>query len=183
MRSPRLIIAILAMLLVSVAQAPATANFTGDSVNVQWLAPTTSSPLMDLGTQTITSAGNDYLFMGGSSTITVTPDAIEIAKNTYGSGTFSEAGFNGFAFQDLTNALIAGVTVDSSTSLSGFDSSRVTFTDDTIWVNLQGLTFVSGSSVMLDVSFADAVPEPAYYQLGALLAFGGLGALRLRKRA
>jgi hypothetical protein len=28
----------------------------------------------------------------------------------------------------------------------------------------------------------DVVPEPAFYQLGALLVFGGLGALRLRRR-
>jgi len=35
---------------------------------------------------------------------------------------------------------------------------------------------------MDDVTY-HAVPEPAFYQLGALLALGGLGALRLRKRA
>jgi hypothetical protein len=44
----------------------------------------------------------------------------------------------------------------------------------------------SGAATVYDMAFTlqgAPVPEPAFYQLGALLALGGLGALRLRKRA
>jgi hypothetical protein len=41
----------------------------------------------------------------------------------------------------------------------------------------------TGSTLAPGVVDPPTVPEPAFYQLGSLLALGGLGVLRLRKRA
>ena len=67
---------------------------------------------------------------------------------------------------------ISGVSVNGATSLAGFNSSRVSFDADNIYVNWQGLTAVPSQIVSLDVQFTE-VPEPA------TLALVGLSGLEL----
>jgi hypothetical protein len=86
----------------------------------------------------------------------------------------------------------ATVTWDSTALLSATLPGPVDFTKYSYTMvatsNSTTLTFDLNSecAVFLDdvsVTEASAVPEPAFYQLGSLLALGGLGALRMRKRS
>lgn len=79
---------------------------------------------------------------------------------------------------------------DSGLSVPGWAWS---FAYDTEWQwspDGQGLGYGWDDIPSHGLDYADlnlwayqAVPEPAFYQLGALLALGGLGVLRLRRRS
>jgi hypothetical protein len=70
--------------------------------------------------------------------------------------------FNGLIFQSPNSLGIAGVTVDPSTNMAGFDASRVSFTGNEIRVNWQGLGYVDGTVVRLNFAF---VPAPSALSL------------------
>lgn len=83
---------------------------------------------------------------------------------------------NGPIFTSVLPHDIASATVDGSTTMAGFDDSRVSFTSNQILVNWAGLSYVDGTVVKINFSF---VPEPAS---AALLLVAGL-ALAARARS
>src|SRR4029453_2421175 len=77
---------------------------------------------------------------------------------------WGSAPFNGWVLSDQTDSLgaILGVSIDPSTNLDGFSLANLSFTDDSITVNWQGLDFTTATTVSLNVTFGDAaVPEPS----------------------
>jgi hypothetical protein len=101
------------------------------------------------------------------------------------SPTWNSLTFNGVIFTLLAPSTlnISNVIVSPSTTMVGFDASRVSLTSNSIAIDWGGLSYVAGTIVSLDFAFRDAtaVPEPATLALmGAGLA--GFG-LRRRKRA
>jgi len=105
--------------------------------------------------------------------INITSDQLiydPLANVTYGTGTF-----NGFVF-DFSNApTIVGVTVDSGSS---FAPTGVSFSADSISLNLSGDTVTTSSTLILDIS---STPEPATSGL-MLTGIGLLGLLLMRRR-
>ena len=92
--------------------------------------------------------------------------------------TWNVADFCGLVFDSAAPLDITSATVDGSTTMAGFDDSRVTFNANQILINWNGLSYVDGTVVR--VNFA-IVPEPG---TAVLLGLGllGLGARRARHR-
>ena len=103
--------------------------------------------------------------------------------------TWNTTSFNGILFKLQSPGIlgIASAVTDSTTSLSGFDNSRVSFTDGTLGINWSGLSYTNGQQVVVDFTFqtsaatlASAVPETSSSL--ALLAGLGLFGLVARRR-
>jgi hypothetical protein len=62
--------------------------------------------------------------------------------------------FNGFEIFDALNGIgdFKSVTINPATNMAGFDSSRITFDANHIWVNWQGLSFDANTVVSLDIN-------------------------------
>lgn len=131
------------------------------------------------------SAGTTFLDTHGNTTTTVTPG--QVVFTFISTGTFGKATFNGFQIAETGGApaTITGVSLDSSSSLAGFDASRISFDTKDVFANVQGLSFVPGQNVTLDLSFLPptpaAVPEPSATLTFALAALG-LGGLMVAAR-
>ena len=88
------------------------------------------------------------------------------------------ASFNGLELL-YSRLTLTDVTIDPKTSVSGFDSSRVSFTSNEIWLNFQSLDYLVGDNVYLDVN--SSVAEPSTWAL-MMLGFAGVGFLGIRNR-
>ena len=103
--------------------------------------------------------------------------------NTSGPSSFTGS-FNGWIFTDVSESIddITGVTIDSTTSLTGFDSSNISFTQNSISLNFAGITY-SDLFVKVNVDFGStrsAVPEPSIIALFGL-GLAGLGLAHRRR--
>lgn len=79
---------------------------------------------------------------------------------------FTPSAFNGIALIDYTGAIgpFLDVTIDPVTNLSGFDSSRISFDANNIYVNFESLNYNINDIVKLDITTgpnASIVPLPA----------------------
>ena len=82
--------------------------------------------------------------------------------------------FDGLHFQDTTGTGIL------SLSASGIDPSRITFDQNNIWMNFQGLTF--GNGAIASVAITPTPIPGAVWLLGSgLLGLVGIGRKRLQK--
>ena len=172
--------------LAVLAHAPAHAQgLNGQMVNVTILYPNQASVYENEGTQLVVPTGTTFLDTYGNTTTTVTPGQVVFTFNS--SSTFGTGTFNGFQIAETGGApaTITGVTLDSSSNLSGFDASRISFDTKNVFANVQGLTFTRGKNVTLDLSFLPpapaAVPEPSA-TLTFTLAALGLGGLMVAAR-
>jgi hypothetical protein len=103
-----------------------------------------------------------------------------------GSSVFTGS-FNGWIFTDLSESIddITRVTIDSTTSLNGFGSSNIRFTQNSISLNFAGITY-SELFVKVNVDFGStrsarsAVPEPSIIALFGL-GLAGLGLAHRRR--
>jgi hypothetical protein len=107
------------------------------------------------------NANNNIFFMAVSAT------SITASNFQFGSFWIADP-FNGFQVVDLSHSLISGVTVDSSTNMSGFNSSRVSFSSNSVTVNWEGLSFTNSTVVKLDLTF-DPPLDPSQVNIAQTL--------------
>jgi len=178
---------VLAALAAGIA-APAIAGpFDGATVHTKYLFSDQGSTYQDFGDTTV--SGDTLLASSlgdvGGVDLHANGSNLNVTFNQgFDGDLWMPASFNGFVVFDDTNSLaaITGVSINGSTTLGGFDNSRITFDADHIFVNWQGLTFNNGDVLSLSAN-TGAVPEPASWAL-MLGGFGLVGgAMRSRKAA
>jgi hypothetical protein len=158
-------------------------------VGIEWLYPNSSTVFatdtIDVGSS-LTCPGSSPICGGfggnGNESFTVTSTSITYTGANYDSLFDTGAAFDGFEFTGVTFAdsgSLSGVTISGDTI--GIDSSEVSFTGNSVEVNLA--TFPIDGSFTLNLSengTTSSVPEPGSLGLvgTALLSFGYL----LRRR-
>jgi hypothetical protein len=161
----------------------AKAGLIGSTVDTKLYYPDLNSLLRDYGEQVVNPAAFFSSLDGETTTITNT-QIIYISPSYF--GIYNTGIFNGYVYDFLNSGnLITKATVDPSSTLSGFDPSKVKLTSDgaggqLVELNLnQGLFFSPGASVVLDVT-TSAVPEPSTLTLLGIAALGLFVAARPR---
>lgn len=155
----------------------------GSSVHAQYFYPDLASPNF-LTADAVVGSGAEFQIFARTWDLTDT----QITTTFTESGWFATAPFNGIVFSDLMDNLasIVGVTIDAATNLNGFTASNVGFDANSISINYVsngvGLTFTPGDQVVLNVQFAQTVPEPGSLLLVAA-ALAAAAGLRQRRAA
>ena len=98
--------------------------------------------------------------------------------------TITSQPFSGLIFTSPGFLTLDGATVGASTTLGGFDNSRVTLSGDQLRLDFAGLSYNDGNLVTLNFTSpvnGTAVPEPATWAI-MILGVGGVGAVARRRR-
>ena len=152
----------------------ASASIVGDTVNVTHYFPDLNSTNADMGSQVVPTANFSYF---GYYDVVVGGDYL-----TYTSGMtgyqWTDSTFNGPVLTDL-NATFTSASIDASSTLAGFDASRLTFDANHIYANMHGL-YLDGYLKINFESGSSAVPEPASIAL-MLAGLAGAAAARRKK--
>jgi len=92
----------------------------------------------------------------GSIDISATSIVYQIDPSTSFSS-FTSGSFNGYVLTDLLDTLpaIADVSINAAGTTLGVEASDITFTEDQIRANVEGLPFAPGDTLTLDVSFLE----------------------------
>lgn len=173
--------------------AAAAADLTGTNATITWLYPDGATTFR---AQTVTvGAGAEVTCPGGGAGGGLC-DGFIVASNfdlgsntislniTGGSSSYAPTAFNGYEFSGLAaGGVWTGYTL--STNFVGLDASRVQFTPDALFVNMQGIAAATGDTFTFTLTQGNAnggVPEPASWAL-MIGGFGLAGAALRRRRA
>jgi hypothetical protein len=94
--------------------------------------------------------------------------------------TWTVASYNGIIFTATSPLDITSAMVGASTTMSGFDNFRVSYTDHQILLNWQGLSYIDGTTV--NINFTSALPQNGSVPEPGTLALLGLGLASLAWR-
>ena len=174
------VLSVLHLMLGAAGQVRA-GGLLGDSIDAQYLVPTISTVNVELGAQTVDPTAS-WIFLD-TVFITATNSTILLYVPPDRAIGFSSLPFAGFGFTDMTNNPgITGVTIDPSSTVPGFDSSRVMFTSSQVFANFSTLGIGAGQQVLLDLTFgSNVVPEPSSLTLAGIASLAGLGMVVWRR--
>ncbi len=173
-------------LFVAASAAPVTAapivdNFNGQTIQVQYLFPDSSTVFNGNSFNVVVGPGfelNNFPVGDPRTNVDISANSILFTYNS--ASTWTATSFNGVHFFDLNNTVtdILSVSINPATNMTGLNAARITFDNDNIFVNWNGLSFTNNTIVQLDVTFRP-VPEPATMAVFGLM---GLSALGIRRR-
>lgn len=169
-------------LLTALAGSPAYATVMGDTFNGSYLFPDANSVALDGGNATVNPTAS-FVFPTGTPNVTATISGTQIVLTFDAAGSYNPASFSGIRLTDLTKSDITGFSLASISGITGFDSSDLLFTSNSLSLNLQGID-VSGSTATIIANISSgAVPEPASWAM-MVAGFGlvGAGVRASRKR-
>ena len=146
-------------------------SLTGVEIQLQAFSPNLETPISEAVTATI----GDGVEFGALPSIelpgeTLVDVNIDITQEGEGIGSiffevdpnetftsFASGEFNGYVFTDISEQIpaIENVTIDELTNTLGLDASDITFTENSIEVNVESLTFNPEDTLLLNVEFAD----------------------------
>jgi hypothetical protein len=170
---------ILSVALVLSSTLPAQADlFNGQTVQMTHEFPTLGT-ITDTRTFVVGPGVEAFLFPASTQITNIDFSDTNIFADFRAAGTTFAATFNGIHVFDLLGTIpdFVSVTIDSATNVVGFDSSRITFDADNIWINAQNLPFTADSVISVNVA---AIPEPEIYAM-LCVGLGLLGWVGRRK--
>ena len=162
---------IIASLLFITSISVANAGFIGNSLDADYRYTDLSTDILMPLVPKYVEDGEEW----SSNLFSIDADDSSIAisgSSPSGPSVFTGS-FNGWIFKDVSESIddITRVTIDSTTSLNGFGSSNIRFTQNSISLNFAGITY-SDLFVKVNVDFGSTgstVPEPS------IIALFGLG--------
>ena len=165
------------------ASPVSAATFVGDTFEGSYRHPNLQRTTIQGGAQVVSPTAQ-FTFPTGRINPTARISASNVLITFEGDGRYNPAEFNGISLQNLSRSDIAGFVLDPSSTVVGFDQSRLSFTSDSLLFNFEGLRIQSTDQVSANVSFiSSAVPEPASWGM-MLLGLGVIGAsFRRREKA
>lgn len=171
---------IIASLLFMTSISVANAGFIGNTLDADYLYSDIETVMDDMTNKEV-GLGAEWTSFDLS--IDANDSSIVIKKTGAYSSFGSDGTFNGWSFTDTLGAIddIIAVTIDTST-LVGFDSSGISFTQDSIFLNFIGIDNGTDFYFKVNVDFDSSdssVPEPSIIALFGL-GLAGLGFARRR---
>jgi hypothetical protein len=180
------LLALLAVTNLLAISAPAHAGLVGSSVNLGYRYQATALDALQTTVDTVVVGGGVEATCPGAfnlcTMLTAATQMVDIADQsiTYryvggGSG-FNAVYINGFDFQAL-NLGSAITDIGLSTDIAGLDLSRLSFTADSLQVDMRGLVLLAPGNTFTVQLLTATVPEPTTAFL-AVLGLAGLLASR-----
>lgn len=137
--------------------------------------------IVNLGSNEI--GGNNQLYGVYESYGYVNVEEDSITMHGFNVGFGDLGGFNGYHFSDTLGTIDSFTSVLSNGSNALIDDSRITFSDDDIWINMSGLSlYGANNSLTLDFTTAAPIPEPSTYAL-MILGLGLIGFISSRRKS
>lgn len=164
--------------------ARAALIFDGQTLGYNYRFPNQSSLYFDPGDITVGSGVElPGVYSAFSDVANLDISDTNVVAHFNLTGGWSAASFNGFRIFDKYGVLspFSSVAVNPATNMAGFTAANVSFDDDNIYVNWQGLSFSANTVVSLDVqTTATVTPEPAMTVIWSIVV--GVGAIYGRRR-
>lgn len=126
-------------------------SLSGDKIDVSFYYPDLTKKIYDAGSFVVPSSDIDPRGLRYAS-IDLADHSITVHYKS--SQMFNKGRFHGYVLTDLDRKNISSVTVDSTTTVSGFTASRLSVMNDSVSLNLEGLSYTPGEQIQLDIGFS-----------------------------
>lgn len=156
------------------ASPVSAATFLGDEFAGSYRFPNLQNATV-IGGNAVVAPSAQFRFVTGKINPTAVVSASNVLITFAGDGTYRLADFNGILLKNLSRSNIAGLVLDPSSTVVGFDQTRLSYSSDSLFFNFSGLSFRASDRISANVTFiGTSVPEPGTWAF-MLLGFGLIG--------